>query len=203
MERLINEYLKTNDPEVLHKLRIEARRLLSLLETEGKTDIGLKELLKKSSKVRDIDVLLKICKKKKVKKYLIKKREKLNKKLILFLKNFYSKIIEIQKKEISLNNCIKVICTSFLNKNDKKLHKIRLKIKKCRYTQKQYEKEFKKIQDILGKIHDYYNCYKLMKKLGFKAKKIKKKKKKLIKKAEKIRLEVLKAVDESGICIKT
>ena len=150
MKKLIKKYIKKDDPQTLHKLRIKARATLVKLAKEGKTDKGLKRLLRKSSKLRDNDVLIRICKKRKIIKY-IKKRHK-------------------------------------------KLHKIRIEVKKCRYTNLEYEKILKKIQNFLGKAHDFYNCEKLMKKFGFNYLKIKKKKEKFIKKAEKKRIEFLNQI---------
>ena len=196
MEKLIKKYIKKDDEEILHDLRVSARKKLSLLALENKVDLGLKELLKKSSKLRDSDVLLHICKNKKIRKYLKKKHKKLREKFIKFLKNYKSKIVYINeaKEEISIDRCRKILSESFLNKNDKELHKIRIEVKKCRYTNPQYEKILKKIQDYLGKAHDYYNCEKLLNKFELNTKKAIKKKKKYIKKAEKSRIEFLNQI---------
>ncbi len=193
MDELIKKYLKKDDPDVLHDLRIYARKTLSKLALENKTDSSLKKLLKKSSKLRDTDVLMKICKNKKIKKYLKKKHKKLRKKFIKFLKKFKSEIIELKEKQedISLEKCKKILSETFLNKDDKTLHKIRIEVKKCRYTNPHLEKYLKKIQDYLGKAHDYYNCEKMMKKFGLNPKKVIKKKEKFIKKAEKKRIKLL------------
>lgn len=193
MEKLIKKYIKKDDPEILHDLRVESRRKLSKLALEGKTDLGLKALLKNSSKLRDTDVLIDICKSKKVKKYLKQKHKKLRKKIIKFLKNFESKIIKKDEKkdEISIQKCKKILNESFLNKDDKNLHKIRIEVKKCRYTNPEFENYLKKIQDYLGKAHDYYNCEKLLKKFDLKTNKAVKKKYKFIKKAEKERIKFL------------
>jgi CHAD domain-containing protein len=184
MEELIKKYLKKDDPDVLHDLRVEARKRLANLEKENKTDLGLKRLLKLSSKLRDTDVLYEICKSKKVKKYLKKRHEKLRKKFIEFLKNFKNEIVNYNA-EIKEEECFRVLNTSFLNKTDKELHNIRIIIKKCRYA---YNMPLKRIQDYLGKAHDYYNCEKLLLKFGKNPKKAVKKKKKFIKKAEKERI---------------
>ena len=158
-------------------------------------DVGLKKLLKKSSKLRDSDVLLYICKNKKIKKYLKKKHKKLREKFIKFLKGYKSKIVSLNKtkEEISIDRCRKILSESFLNKNDKELHKIRIEVKKCRYTS-QNEKILKKIQDYLGLAHDYYNCEKLLNKFGLNTKKAIKKKQKFIKKAEKSRIKFLNQI---------
>lgn len=196
MERidlLINEYLKKQKPKILHDLRVEARRILSNLERNGKIDLGLKLLLKKSSKLRDADVMIKICKNKEIKKYLKKKRKKLRKKFVEFLKNFKSEIIELEYIKEFID-CKKVLSETFLNKDDKTLHKIRIKIKKCRYTNLQFEREFKAIQDYLGKVHDFYNCEKLLIKFDKNPKNAIKNKKKFIKKAEKERIKLLNLI---------
>ena len=85
-------------------------------------------------------------------------------------------------------NCDEIFNTSFLNKDDKILHKLRILVKKCRYTNPNLEDKLKKIQDLLGKAHDYYNCEKLMRKFGKNPTKIIRKKQKYIKKAEEVRL---------------
>ena len=190
MERLIKKYIKKDDPEVLHDLRVWARRELSILEKEGKTDLGLKMLLKKSSKLRDTDVLLEICKDKKIKKYLKKKHKKLRKKFLKFLKKFKRQIVPLEDKRNF--NCDEIFNTTFLDKDDKTLHKLRIIVKKCRYTNPELEERLKKIQDYLGKAHDYYNCERLLIKFGKNPKKAVKKKLKYIKKAEKIRASLSK-----------
>ncbi len=193
IELLINKYIKKQKPKILHDLRVEARRILSNLEKEGKIDLGLKTLLKNSSKLRDADVMLKICKDKEVKKYLKKKRKKLIKRFIKFLENFESKIVELENKKEYIN-CKEILNDTFLNKDDKTLHKIRIKIKKCRYTNEKYENELKILQDFLGKAHDYYNCERLLLKFNKNPKKAIKKKKKFIKKAENERIKLLNII---------
>lgn len=188
MEKLIKKYIKKDKSEILHKLRVKARKELSKLEKEGKTDIGLEDLLKNSSKLRDTDVLIKICKNEKIKKFLKKRHKKLREKFLKFLKSFKSEIVEIESKnKVDIQNCLKILSESFLNKDDKTLHKIRIEVKKCRYTYPEYEDILKLIQDNLGKAHDYYNCEKLRKKFNKNTKKVIKKKDKFIKKAEKVR----------------
>ena len=193
MNKLINKYIKKDDPNILHDLRVKARRRLSNLAIKGKYDKGLQSILKNSSKLRDSDVLLEICKNKKVKKYLKKKHKKLRDKFIKFLKSFKNEIVENleKKEEISLNKCKEILSESFLDKDDKSLHKIRIEVKKCRYTNPKYEKFLKKIQDNLGKVHDYYNCEKLLDKFKLNTDKEVKKKQKFIQKAEKARLNFL------------
>ena len=193
MEKLIQKFVKKQDRKTLHKLRIKARRELSVLENRGKTDLGLVNLLKNSSKLRDTDVLLKICKNKKIKKHLKKRRKKLLKKFLNFLKNFKREIILYEKEEIKVDirKCKEVLTESFINKDDKTLHKIRIFVKRCRYNFSEYAKDLKKIQDALGLAHDYYKCEKLLKKFGLDYKKVLNKKIKFIKKAEKKRIKTL------------
>jgi len=193
MEKLIQKFIKKQDRKTLHKLRIKARRELSVLENRGKTDLGLVNLLKNSSKLRDTDVLLKICKNKKIKKLLKKRRKKLLKKFLNFLKNFKREIIPYEKEEIKVDikKCKEVLTESFLNKDDKTLHKIRIFVKRCRYNFPEYEKELKKIQNALGLAHDYYKCEKLLRKFGLDYKKALNKKIKFVKKAEKKRIKTL------------
>ncbi|WP_456480515.1 CHAD domain-containing protein [Nautilia sp.] len=192
MEKLIKKYIKKQDAKTLHSLRIECRRKLSFLQKEGLSDKGCETVLSSSSKLRDTDVMLKICKNRKIKNFLKKRRKKLNKKFIKTLKKIEFKEIPAKEKgKINLFSCKKLLKETFLNKNDKELHRLRLKIKACRYTNKDYEKEFKKIQDALGKAHDYYKCEKLLKKFEFSPLSAYIKKQKQIKKAEKARKEIL------------
>jgi CHAD domain-containing protein len=189
MEKLIKKYIKKDKAKILHKLRVSARKELSRLEKEGKIDLGLQNLLKNSSKLRDTDVLLKICKSKKIKKFMKKKHKKLRKKFLEFLKNdFEREIVNVKpKNKITIENCLKILNDTFLNKDDKTLHRIRIEVKKCRYTYPEYEDILKLIQDNLGKAHDYYNCEKLRKKFNKNTKKVIKKKDNYIKRAEEVR----------------
>jgi len=192
MEKLIKKYLKKQDPKTLHNLRIECRKKLSFLQKEGLSDEGCEIILKESSKLRDTDVMLKICDKKKIKKFLKKRRKKLNKKFLNTLKNIKFKQISSKAKiKIDLCVCKDLLSDTFINKSDKILHDLRLKIKACRYTNPEYEKDFKKIQDALGKAHDYYKCEKLLIKFNFSPLQAYLKKQKFIKKAEKARKEIL------------
>ena len=192
MENLIKKYIKKQDEETLHNLRIECRKKLSFLQKDGLSDAGCEEILKNSSNLRDTDVMLKICKKKKIKKFLKKRRKKLNEKFLKTLKKIKFKQIQAKEKiKIDLCVCKELLSDTFLNKSDKELHNLRLKVKACRYTNPGYEKEFKKIQDALGKAHDYYKCEKLLKKFNFSPIKAYLKKQKYIKKAEKARKKIL------------
>jgi CHAD domain-containing protein len=193
MEKLMKKYFKKQDEETLHNLRIECRKKLSFLQKEGLSDVGCEKILKNSSKLRDTDVMLKICKKKKIKKFLKKRRKKLNEKFLKILKNIKLKQMPAAEKTTNdlLSECKELLTNSFLNMSDKELHILRLKIKACRYTNPKYEKEFKKIQDFLGKAHDYYKCEKLLKKFKFSTIKAYLKKQKNIKKAEKARKKIL------------
>ena len=193
MKNLLKKYIKKDDADILHDLRVQARKKISLLSLENKTDKGLENILKKSSKLRDTDVLKCICKKKKIIKYLQKKHKKLRKKFLKFLKNFKNEIVEkkFEKQALSLEKCKNLLMDSFLGQNDKTLHKIRIEVKKCRYTNPSLEKYLKKIQDNLGLMHDYYKCEKLMKKFGYNPTKIILKKLKYLNKAEKARKEFI------------
>ena len=183
MKKLIKIYLKTKNPDTLHDIRVLARKTLANLAQQNKTDLYLKNLLKISSKVRDIDVLKDICKSKKLKKYLKKVQKKELKPLIKHLKNYKKQIIFLKTKKISQNKCKKICKINLLKQNDKKLHKIRIKIKKCRYALNL--EKLKILQTTLGDIHDLYNCIKLKKQFNLKYKKEKKYKKKLTKEANK------------------
>ena len=196
MKKLIKKYIKKDDKKLLHKLRISSRKKLSKLSLEKKSDLGLELLLKKSSSLRDTDVGLKICKNQKIKKYLKKKHKKLRKEFIFLLKSFKNEVVNKVSNEdiLNISKCKNILQKSFLDRKENELHKIRLEIKKCRYTNSKYEKYLKKIQDSLGMVHDYYKCEKLMAKFGFDVKNIIKKKLKFIKKAEKARKTFLKAI---------
>ncbi|AZV46711.1 hypothetical protein C3L23_05320 [Nautilia sp. PV-1] len=192
MERIIKKYIKKQNEKNLHNLRIECRKKLSFLLKDGLSDEGCEKILKKSSKLRDTDVMLKICKSKKIFKILKKRRKKLNKKFLKVLKTVKFNEIKAEKPvKTDLDTCKEILKKSFLIKNDKQLHKLRLKIKACRYTNKKYEKEFKKIQDMLGKAHDYYKCEKICKKMNKNFLYAYIKKRKFIIKAEKARKEIL------------
>jgi len=183
MKKLIKIYLKTKNPDILHDIRVLARKTLANLAQQNKSDLYLKNLLKISSKVRDIDVLKEICKSKKLKKYLKKLQKKELKPLIQHLKNYKKEIVILKTKKISHNKCKKICKIDLSKQNDKKLHKIRIQIKKCRYALNL--EELKVLQTTLGDIHDLYNCIKLKKQLNLKYKKEKKYKKKLTKEANK------------------
>lgn len=189
MEKLIKKYIKKDNPEILHDLRVYARKSLSHLALGGKSDEAYEMILKNSSKLRDTDVLMQICKKKKILKHLQKKHKKLRKNFLKFLKNVNHKISgkEINSNKTGIQECLNILKSTFLGKDDKTLHKIRIEVKKCRYTNPEYEKYLKKIQDNLGLAHDYYKCEKLMKKFNYNPKKTIFKKLKYIKKAEKAR----------------
>jgi len=189
---IIKKYLEKQDAKTLHNLRIKCRRKLSQLQKNELSNTGYEKILNESSKLRDTDVMLKICKNKKIKNILQKRRKKLNKKFIKTLKDVKFKIIPaVEKTKPTLKTGREILKESFLNKTDKELHKLRLKIKALRYTHKNFEKEFKKIQDALGKAHDYYKCEKLLQKfnIDFLDKYIKKRK--YILKAEKAREKIL------------
>jgi len=191
MEKLIKNYIKKQTPKILHKLRIECRRRLSFLQKESLTNTGYEAILKFSSKLRDTDVMLKICENKKIRKFLKKRRKKLNKRFLKELKNIHFETTKIENPiKTEITNCKEILKDSFLGKSDKELHKLRLKIKVCRYTNKEYEKEFKKLQDALGKAHDLYNCEKLSVKMDANYLNITNKKKKKIFEAEKLREEI-------------
>jgi len=186
MNELIKLYIKTKHPDILHQLRVEARKELAKLISKNRIDISLKKLLKLSSKVRDADVLIEMCNSKKIKKYLQHQKKRDLKKLLKFLEKFNSQIIPYSQKI----ECEKICKYNLLKKNDKKLHKIRILIKKCRYSQN--KEELKPLQTLLGKVHDYYNCIKLLKKFNLNYKKEKKIKQKYLKKAYKEHKKICK-----------
>ena len=54
IKKLIKQYLKKREAETLHDIRVLARRKLAKLEQKNKTDLYLKQLMKLSSKIRDM-----------------------------------------------------------------------------------------------------------------------------------------------------
>jgi CHAD domain-containing protein len=106
--------------------------------------------------------------------------------------------MENEEYIISKQKCLEKLQNDFLSLSDKKLHKIRIFIKRCRYVFSEDKKEkelvefLKKLQKLLGEARDYYNCIKLMKKFELDSKKEENKKLKLIKKANEIRIDFLK-----------
>jgi CHAD domain-containing protein len=180
MNNLIKKYLQTQDSELLHKIRVLARKQLSKLQQKKKTDISLKQLLKLSSKIRDADVLIQKCKNNKIKTYLIKQK---NEEIVEFLKflNSFSPKIRYSNKSISIKKCKQICSKNFLKMDDRELHKIRILVKKCRYSLN--DERLKLLQTYLGEAHDYYNCIQLKKRFKLKHKKEDKLKKRFIKKA--------------------
>lgn len=191
MKKLIKKYLKNNSAELLHDIRVLARRELAKLQERGVIDLGLKELLNKSSKLRDVDVMLEICNNKKIEKRLKEERKKRLKKFLKFLRGFKSRVVGFEKIRCDKKEFFNTLSESFLGKDDKTLHKIRLLVKRCRYTNRELEDKLKILQTYLGKAHDYYNCEKLLKKHNLNTKKAVKKKKKYIEKAEKVRKNLI------------
>ncbi|NPA87505.1 MAG: CHAD domain-containing protein [Epsilonproteobacteria bacterium] len=190
---LIKKYIKKQDAKTLHKLRISCRKKLAALQKKGLGEKGREQILKNSSKLRDTDVLLKICEDKKILKFLKRRRKKLNKTFLKTLKRIkFEKYRLKHHNVIDKQSCKNVMSELFLAKSDKELHKLRIRIKNCRYAYKKYEKEFKKIQKLLGKAHDYYKCEKLSKKFSSEVLKPYIKKRKFILKAEKARQKALK-----------
>jgi len=192
MKKLIKIYLKTKNPDILHDIRVQARKKLAKLSQKNKIDLYLQNLLKISSQVRDIDVLKEVCKSKYIQKYLEKIKKKEIKYLLKYLKNFQTNIVDFQTKKISLKECKKICNIEFLKQNDKQLHKIRVQIKKCRYALKL--EKFKILQTTLGEIHDLYNCIKLKKQFKLNYKKEKKLKEKLTKEADLQKKEICKLI---------
>jgi CHAD domain-containing protein len=197
---LIEKFKKDRDVDTLHDLRVACRSKLSVLNHNAKDDLGLKLLIKKSNKIRDYDVLIEKCEDLEILKYLHKHREEEVVKFIEFLEEFKSKIINIKNNKylVSKKKCLKILQKNFLSMSDKKLHKIRIFIKRCRYVFSESKKEeklvnfLKKMQKLLGEARDYYNCIKLMKKFGLDTTKEENKKLELVKKANEIRIEFFK-----------
>ena len=99
IQKLIQKYLKKQKAEVLHDIRVLARKKLAKLEQKNKTDLYLKQLMKLSSKVRDIDVMNEKCLNRKLFNYLKKIRKKEQKNLLKFLKAYKVKTVNIKKEK--------------------------------------------------------------------------------------------------------
>lgn len=165
----------------IHKIRICAREILSLLKDKNLNCIEIKKILKLSNKIRDIDVLLNqylvnIPKKHQIQinlsmlnNILTKKRDDDMKILLNYLKQFLVENIVLLK----LNKTNFSISKPELSSNIKQLHKYRIYIKNLLYITKNETSKDKfkiklltKIKNLLGDINDNYNAIKIIKKIS-------------------------------------
>jgi len=174
------------DEHAIHALRIGCRELLSLLDSESILYKNIKTVIKKTNKIRDIDVFLSyfmpIIKHKKIdrkelkaiQKWIDKKRHHLIKKLhhkidtlefstqLIELADHHTQPIEMHKPTIDINA---------LKLEKESLHRFRIAMKKMLYLYKNLHpdetkkiKRLKKIKDELGFINDNYNGMELLQK---------------------------------------
>lgn len=175
------------DIESVHKIRTSSREILSLLNEQKLHSNDLKQILKLSNKIRDIDVLItqyltKIPKEKKINIVLIKDilKEERKKELIVFfdyLKDFSTQNISFLQKEKKSNKKMEL---EYLSHKKKELHKYRIFIKNQLYLAKNAEKKDKEkialltqIKDLLGFINDNHNAIKMVKDMPLDSKEIK------------------------------
>lgn len=174
----------------VHKLRVNSRELLSLLNTGEPFAAELKKVIKQSNKIRDMDVFLQeylgILPKKYLSKLDIKtlmnsiktKREKKIGELRFYLKS----LLIPQSAEFEQKGHIFSVKKRRLEAlEQKQLHKYRIYIKKRLYNEKNSafldEKRVEnltKVKDLLGDINDNYNALKRLSRLDVKPKLFKK-----------------------------
>lgn len=146
---------KNNNAEDIHQFRIFLRRLRVNYDFNHE----LKELFKSAGSIRDLDMYISYLDSlgiEALKEYitsLIKIRKELVKN---FLNKKYSNLLLIPKRDKNSKLLFKNI--DFSNKDS--LHKLRKRVKLIRYkleSEKKDSSDYKKLQDILGDIHDDYN----------------------------------------------
>lgn len=181
LKKRIETFIAQSDGDIkdIHKIRTSSREILSLLNEQKLHCIDLKQILKLSNKIRDIDVLLteyllKIPKEKKINIVLIKEilNQERKKELIVFLdylKDFSTQSISFLEKKQKKNKKLEL---PSLHYKKKELHKYRIFIKNQLYLAKNSDKKDKykiellsQIKDILGFINDNYNAIKMIKNL--------------------------------------
>ena len=174
----------------VHKLRVGARELFSLLSSKELFSKELKKIIKQSNKIRDIDVFLQsyinsLAKKdisklhvKTIKESIYEKRDKMIKEFHKYLKSL-SIPKSVLFQEITQPSAVKKVEITELNK--KRLHKYRIYIKKILYIEKNSpvvnQKKVRllsKIKDLLGEINDNYNGLKILRHQNVKPKLLKK-----------------------------
>ncbi|MEA2029404.1 MAG: CHAD domain-containing protein [Campylobacterota bacterium] len=168
------------DEKRIHRLRIAARELLSLIQHDTPLYQKIKKLIKKSNKIRDIDVFLSyflaIIEDKHIKRSTIEYiKNSMNSKRMKRIKKFYK---SIEKLSLQTDN-IKIVDHSqeqidtmhqpsinidTLSLDQKSLHKFRIDMKKLLYIYRNHYphkikkiKKLKRIKDRLGFINDNYN----------------------------------------------
>ncbi len=171
-----------SDVETIHKIRTSSREILSLLDSIHLDCSSIKNIIKLSNEIRDIDVMLENFLSKlpneliehididQIHSVLLSKRENDFKIFLNYLTSFINKNLEFLNKSSSQtkNNDNNKITLSF---KKKELHKYRIFIKKQLYYEKNIEdlnlqkiNILTKIKDILGSINDNRNGLKILKK---------------------------------------
>lgn len=163
------------DEENVHDLRIASRRLLTLIKVFNLDPFSnpLKKAAKKLGKLRDLDVVIDHAKTYGLETNDLKKERKdLRRKVRKFFTKDHKKLIEklIHHSQISLTNKNDTYFAKTVDDFREQMnqwehvslgrenfHEFRIALKKTRYlleAQGKDVKELKKLQDILGDIHD-------------------------------------------------
>lgn len=163
------------DEENVHDLRIATRRLLTLINIFNLDPFfkPLKKAAKKLGELRDVDVAIDHAKTYGLESVDLKgERNKLRKKVRKFLNKGHKKLIEkiLHHAQVSLNHKddhdLEKTVQDFRDQMNQwgnvplgreNFHEFRIALKKARYileAQGKDVKELKKLQDILGDIHD-------------------------------------------------
>jgi|GEM_PF-821200 len=170
----------------VHRLRLAARELLSLLEQDTPLYQNIKIVIKKSNKIRDIDVFLSyflpIIEDKHIDTKIVSSIHTLIKtKRMKLIKKFCKSIetLSLQTEDIKVVNHSHdqlkdmhqpTINIDGLGLDQKSLHKFRIDMKKLLYIYRNHYpdkikkiKKLKRIKDRLGFINDNYNGLMLLK----------------------------------------
>jgi len=172
--------------KAIHQLRIASRELLSLLEKDSPLYQSIRSIIKKTNKIRDIDVFLSyflpLIKRKNIQRNIIKqiqksiveqRYKKIKKFLIVINRLDFSleKFSLSHSKEKIFQEEQKIVAIDALTLEQEALHDFRIAIKKRLYIYKNLHphqmktiKQLKKIKDELGYINDNYNGLALLKK---------------------------------------
>lgn len=176
----IGDYLNhPEDVESLHQLRVQTRRVLAQLSSKSSTYRQLKSLIKQTNAIRDLDVMLcetipslaasaqATLKENGIIAALGVEKERLEEDFMDVLKDFDLSSIAVtpkppKKKKLAIIDLKKLGKGPGQQNVDERIHKFRLKAKRARYyiehhlpNEKKRIKLLKKVQERLGKIHDY------------------------------------------------
>lgn len=224
--------------ENLHKLRVESRRTLSLMSEfkESLVFFEIKKIIKLSNPIRDYDVmfgetiknlpkrLYKRLEKIDIKCDLEKKKRGLEESLLEHLQKlsfsedrFYEKKVSIKQKKSKSSDIFELFSAKLKKMDSNRLHKLRINVKKIRYTLETHSNQenktiilLKAIQEYLGKVHDNDVCLSFLRyELKGNKKEIEKfkryfeaKNKTLIKKSQNLIYKLKKEYQKSGLLLK-